>query len=147
MGLEFPFSPSHAATASAASGATESEPGSGGSAFTFDSVPLDGDSDGGHHVAADDDNLPVFGPEMASADTIEDRKLKDDIRKDITRTLSVMHFFVSSADGCRVSDKQLALERVLYIFGKLNAGIRYVQGMNELIAPMCALAAVASAQR
>ena len=26
-----------------------------------------------------------------------------------------------------------ALTRILYIYGKLNTGIRYVQGMNELL--------------
>lgn len=32
--------------------------------------------------------------------------------------------------------KQEALKRILFIFAKLNPGIRYVQGMNEVLAPL-----------
>ncbi len=31
---------------------------------------------------------------------------------------------------------QEALKRILFIFAKLNPGIRYVQGMNEVLAPL-----------
>jgi len=31
---------------------------------------------------------------------------------------------------------QESLKNVLLIFAKLNAGIRYVQGMNEILAPL-----------
>lgn len=31
---------------------------------------------------------------------------------------------------------QEALKRALFIFAKLNPGIRYVQGMNEVLAPL-----------
>lgn len=32
--------------------------------------------------------------------------------------------------------EQEALKRILFIFAKLNPGIRYVQGMNEVLAPL-----------
>jgi hypothetical protein len=35
--------------------------------------------------------------------------------------------------GCRHHD---VLSRILFLFAKLNPGIRYVQGMNELLAPI-----------
>lgn len=38
--------------------------------------------------------------------------------------------------GCLVLVEQEALKRVLFIFAKLNPGIRYVQGMNEVLAPL-----------
>lgn len=28
------------------------------------------------------------------------------------------------------------MQRLLFVFSKLNAGLRYVQGMNELVAPL-----------
>lgn len=31
---------------------------------------------------------------------------------------------------------QEALRRILIVFAKLNPGIRYVQGMNEVLAPL-----------
>jgi hypothetical protein len=126
MGLKFPFSP--VATAKS----------SDSHAFDFDmdhataqplvDVELHTSAPAAHAPAA----LNVDGYPIKS----DDDRLKEDIRKDITRTLSMMHFFVSSSDGAKISDKQLALERVLYIFGKLNAGVRYVQGMNEILAPI-----------
>jgi len=39
--------------------------------------------------------------------------------------------------ACIVSScNQEALKRILFIFAKLNPGIRYVQGMNEVLAPL-----------
>lgn len=36
-----------------------------------------------------------------------------------------------------VSEKHFdVLSRILYIYAKINPGIRYVQGMNEIIAPI-----------
>ena len=32
---------------------------------------------------------------------------------------------------------QMAITRVLYTFARLNPGIRYVQGMNEVRSPVC----------
>jgi hypothetical protein len=28
------------------------------------------------------------------------------------------------------------LSRILFIYGKLNSGIKYIQGMNEILAPI-----------
>jgi hypothetical protein len=55
--------------------------------------------------------------------------LRDDVRKDVVRTHSTLAFF----------QKRSSLEgmcRVLYVYGRLNPGLKYVQGMNELLAPL-----------
>lgn len=45
-----------------------------------------------------------------------------------------MHFF---SGGCTFPiENQEALKRILLIFAKLNPGIIYVQGMNEVVAPL-----------
>jgi hypothetical protein len=42
------------------------------------------------------------------------------------------------SDACLIfyDSHQESLKNVLLIFAKLNAGIRYVQGMNEILAPL-----------
>lgn len=45
----------------------------------------------------------------------------------------VYHCF---ADLCVPQCFQEALKNILIVFAKLNPGIRYVQGMNELLAPL-----------
>ncbi|KAM1440235.1 hypothetical protein ACFXTO_014018 [Malus domestica] len=45
-----------------------------------------------------------------------------------------MHFF--SGDSQDAKSNQDALKTILVIFAKLNPGIRYVQGMNEILAPL-----------
>jgi hypothetical protein len=59
----------------------------------------------------------------------EDDELFEAIRKDIDRTNAELIFF-------RQSSVRLALIRVLFIYGKLNPGVMYVQGMNEVLAPL-----------
>lgn len=56
-------------------------------------------------------------------------QLWEDVRKDVVRTHSNLSFF----------QRRASLEgmcRILYIYGKLNPGLAYVQGMNELLAPI-----------
>lgn len=83
-----------------------------------------------------------------------DRALDDvyeQINKDIYRTRAELDFFARHLDGrqeiaegrprspANVSSPQRhydALARVLLLFGKFNPGIRYVQGMNEICAPL-----------
>jgi len=69
------------------------------------------------------------------------------IDMDIPRTMPSLHFFAShegnasfgddillSGNVVHLSPRQLALRRVLYVFCRLNPGLGYVQGMNELVA-------------
>uniref|UniRef100_A0A7S3NPE7 Rab-GAP TBC domain-containing protein n=1 Tax=Aureoumbra lagunensis TaxID=44058 RepID=A0A7S3NPE7_9STRA len=57
---------------------------------------------------------------------IEDAELMNEIQKDIIRTQPNIEFFVSN-------EHQAAMKRILFIYAKLNPGVRYVQGMNEVL--------------
>ncbi|XP_062208696.1 uncharacterized protein LOC133910202 [Phragmites australis] len=61
-------------------------------------------------------------------------EIMEQIDRDIKRTHPDMHFFCG--DSSAAKSNQESLKNVLLIFAKLNAGIRYVQGMNEILAPL-----------
>ncbi|KAI9221029.1 rab-GTPase-TBC domain-containing protein [Blastocladiella britannica] len=81
-----------------------------------------------------------------------DHELLDTIDKDVRRTLPSMAFFHNQIfelpnnplPPCRTFfrstdayDKNyMAVERILYIFSKLNPGIGYIQGMNHVVFPI-----------
>ena len=67
-----------------------------------------------------------------------DSEMREIIWKDTNRTYSDIDFFSRH-------NKQ-SLARLLYVFGKLNAGVQYVQGMNELLAPLLYVFAEAAGQ-
>jgi len=73
------------------------------------------------------------------------------VSKDVTRTRTELGFFGSRLDGaidedaalefgqCNVVNPQYhydVLARILLLFAKLNRGVKYAQGMNELCAPL-----------
>lgn len=79
------------------------------------------------------------------------RAILDQVSKDVTRTRTELGFFDSRLDGaidentelvygpCNVTEPQYhydVLARVLLLFAKLNNGVKYAQGMNELCAPL-----------
>ncbi|XP_012572282.1 uncharacterized protein [Cicer arietinum] len=64
----------------------------------------------------------------------QDTEIIDQIDRDVKRTHPDMHFF--SGDSQFAKSNQEALKNILIIFAKLNPGVRYVQGMNELLAPL-----------
>nr|KYP67783.1 TBC1 domain family member 13 [Cajanus cajan] len=64
----------------------------------------------------------------------QDTEIIDQIDRDVKRTHPDMHFF--SGDSQFARSNQEALKNVLIIFAKLNPGVRYVQGMNEILAPL-----------
>lgn len=93
----------------------------------------------------------------------KDQELWDEIEKDVKRTRTDMNFFYLALDETRcVSNNDLArlqrqadtkradlrpedrqgyiethadvLHRILFIYAKLNPGVKYVQGMNEVLA-------------
>ncbi|XP_050220522.1 uncharacterized protein LOC126670745 [Mercurialis annua] len=64
----------------------------------------------------------------------QDTEIIEQIDRDVKRTHPDMHFF--SGDSSFAKSNQDALRNILIIFAKLNPGIRYVQGMNEILAPL-----------
>lgn len=64
----------------------------------------------------------------------QDNEIIEQIDRDVKRTHPDMNFF--SGDTSFSKSNQEALRRILIIFAKLNPGIRYVQGMNEVLAPL-----------
>ncbi|XVF37981.1 hypothetical protein REPUB_Repub20aG0058200 [Reevesia pubescens] len=64
----------------------------------------------------------------------QESEIIEQIDRDVKRTHPDMHFF--SGDSQLAKSNQDTLRNILIIFAKLNAGIRYVQGMNEILAPL-----------
>ncbi|WOH13512.1 hypothetical protein DCAR_0833022 [Daucus carota subsp. sativus] len=64
----------------------------------------------------------------------QDTEIIEQIDRDVMRTHPDLHFF--SGDSQFAKSNQEALRSILIIFAKLNPGIRYVQGMNEVLAPL-----------
>lgn len=64
----------------------------------------------------------------------QDTEIIEQIDRDVKRTHPDMNFF--SGDTQFAKSNQDALRNILIIFAKLNPGIRYVQGMNEILAPL-----------
>ncbi|KAK2975208.1 hypothetical protein RJ640_022100 [Escallonia rubra] len=64
----------------------------------------------------------------------QDTEIIEQIDRDVKRTHPDMHFF--SGDSLFAKSNQDALRNILIVFAKLNPGIRYVQGMNEILAPL-----------
>ncbi|XP_059651450.1 uncharacterized protein LOC132299035 [Cornus florida] len=64
----------------------------------------------------------------------QDTEIIEQIDRDVKRTHPDMNFF--SGDTSFAKSNQEALKNILIVFAKLNPGIRYVQGMNEILAPL-----------
>ncbi|KAL6971014.1 hypothetical protein U1Q18_030694 [Sarracenia purpurea var. burkii] len=64
----------------------------------------------------------------------QDSEIREQIDRDVKRTYPEMYFF--SGDSQFAKSNQEALRNILIVFAKLNPGIRYVQGMNEILAPL-----------
>ncbi|CAN4120807.1 unnamed protein product [Withania somnifera] len=64
----------------------------------------------------------------------QDTEIIEQIDRDVKRTHPDMHFF--SGDTPFAKSNQDSLRNILIVFAKLNPGIRYVQGMNEILAPL-----------
>lgn len=63
-----------------------------------------------------------------------DAEMMQQIDRDVMRTHPDMHFF--SGDGETPKQHREEIKRALFIYAKLNPGIKYVQGMNEIYAPI-----------
>ena len=63
----------------------------------------------------------------------EDKEMKEQVDRDIERTHPDLNYFSGIYGGDGLSHRS-KMSRSLFLFYKLNPGIRYVQGMNELYA-------------
>lgn len=73
-------------------------------------------------------------PASSWATHFADADLLAQIERDVVRTHPELDCFGGAGVGARAA--RAALRRALLIFAKTNAGIGYVQGMNELLAPL-----------
>ncbi|KAL6571234.1 hypothetical protein OROHE_002877 [Orobanche hederae] len=64
----------------------------------------------------------------------QETEIMEQIDRDVKRTHPDIPFF--SGDSTFSKSNQEALRNVLIVFAKLNPGVRYVQGMNEILAPL-----------
>lgn len=64
----------------------------------------------------------------------QDTEIIEQIDRDVKRTHPDMQFFSGDTPFAKLN--QEALKNILIVFAKLNPGIRYVQGMNEILAPL-----------
>jgi len=69
--------------------------------------------------------LTVDSPQDDFDDFLEDAKLLEEIRKDVARTLSHLLFFLDTSDNLGLR-RYAALERILFLWAKLNKGVRLV---------------------
>ena len=83
-----------------------------------------------------DNDTGAIHPHPASSvpDTDEEENvlLLDEIRKDVIRTHPDLRFFLEPKEDLG-QKRYAALERILFVWAKLNKGVRYVQGMNEIV--------------
>jgi hypothetical protein len=63
---------------------------------------------------------------------LENASLLDEIRKDVVRTHPDLQFYLEPNNHLG-SRRYAAIERILFVWAKLNKGVRYVQGMNEIV--------------
>ena len=70
-------------------------------------------------------SLTVDSPQDDFDDFLEDARLLEEIRKDVARTLSHLLFFLDTADNLGLR-RYAALERILFLWAKLNKGVRMV---------------------
>jgi len=68
----------------------------------------------------------------AMADFLMQAKSLASIRKDTVRTHPDLYFFLEPDQNLGLR-RYAALERILFIWAKLNKGVCYVQGMNEIV--------------
>lgn len=61
-----------------------------------------------------------------------DAEIREQIERDVDRTHPDLHFFSGQTEAAQIH--RASMRRALFIFAKLNPGLRYVQGMNELMA-------------
>ena len=66
---------------------------------------------------------------------IESAVLLDEVRKDVVRTHPDLAFFLEPTEDLGLR-RYHAIERILFVWATFNKGVRYVQGMNEIVGAM-----------
>jgi Rab-GTPase-TBC domain len=74
-------------------------------------------------------NMPY---EVLLNDYYESACLMDEIHKDVVRTHPDLSFFLEPQNDIGLR-RYAAIERILFVWSKYNKGVRYVQGMNEIV--------------
>ncbi|KAF5841500.1 RabGAP/TBC protein [Dunaliella salina] len=64
----------------------------------------------------------------------QDNETLEQITRDVVRTHPDMQFFTGESEASELHRQEM--RRALFMYAKLNPGLRYIQGMNELIAPL-----------
>eukprot|EP01102_Stenamoeba_stenopodia_P013076 TRINITY_DN4189_c0_g1_i1.p1 TRINITY_DN4189_c0_g1~~TRINITY_DN4189_c0_g1_i1.p1 ORF type:complete len:403 (-),score=92.66 TRINITY_DN4189_c0_g1_i1:69-1277(-) len=76
-----------------------------------------------------------LAPDSAWGTHFKDLEIMGEIRKDVRRTFPHLHFF--NKDGeTGIAKHYDAILHILFLYAKLNPGVGYVQGMNEILAPI-----------
>jgi hypothetical protein len=92
-------------------------------------------------AAAADDHPLAQGAASAWARHFAHAETREQIARDVERTQRDMHFF----SGCpQAAAHRDACARALFVYAATNATVRYVQGMNELMAPLFYVAATSA---
>ena len=78
--------------------------------------------------------LPEFeeAEDQKFTEFMDSARLLEEIRKDVVRTHPDLYFFLEPKKNLG-SRRYAAIERILFIWARLNKSVRYVQGMNEIV--------------
>ncbi|KAK9268537.1 hypothetical protein L1049_001492 [Liquidambar formosana] len=96
----------------------------------------DNDVDGPlrRHEISHEDHPLSLGKASAWHQYFQYTEIAEQIDRDLQRTHPDMKFF--SAESSMSRKNREAMRNILFLFAKLNPAIRYVQGMNEVLAPI-----------
>ncbi|XP_044464451.1 TBC1 domain family member 13-like isoform X2 [Mangifera indica] len=96
----------------------------------------DNDADGllRRHEISQEDHPLSLGKASVWNQHFEHTEISEQIDRDLQRTHPDMKFFSGETSFSRKNRE--AMRNILLLFSKLNPAIRYVQGMNEVLAPL-----------
>ncbi|XP_031252647.1 TBC domain-containing protein C1952.17c-like isoform X1 [Pistacia vera] len=96
----------------------------------------DNDGDGllRRHEISQEDHPLSLGKASVWNQYFEHTEISEQIDRDLQRTHPDMKFFSGETSFSRKTRE--AMRNILLLFSKLNPAIRYVQGMNEVLAPL-----------
>ncbi|PSR84508.1 TBC1 domain family member protein [Actinidia chinensis var. chinensis] len=96
----------------------------------------DSDVDGPleRHTISDEDHPLKIGKASVWHQFFQFKEIGEQIDRDLQRTHPDMKFFSGESSPSRKNRE--AMRNILLLFAKLNPEIRYVQGMNEVLAPI-----------
>ncbi|KAK2984111.1 hypothetical protein RJ640_018136 [Escallonia rubra] len=107
-----------------------------GKGLSFNERYADSDVDGAleRHDVSNEDHPLSLGKASVWHQYFQFTEVLEQIERDLQRTHPDMKFF--SADSSLSRKNRDAMRNILLLFAKLNPAIRYVQGMNEVLAPL-----------